>query len=127
MFNRHVAVLAFGAALAAVVGIAAQAPVLSPYQGVNTLTFAHAFTLPGVTMPAGTYVFESGPRGNDRNIVRVSSKNRQKIFYQGITTTLAHPPGHSIVTFGEAAAGTPIPMLAWYPLGTNHAHAFQYP
>ena len=33
MFNRHVAVLAFGAVLAAVVGIAAQAPVLSPYQG----------------------------------------------------------------------------------------------
>ena len=126
MFNRHVAVLAFGAALAAVVGIAAQAPVLSPYQGVNTLTFAHAFTLPGVTMPAGTYVFESGPRGNDRNIVRVSSKNRQKIFYEGFTTALAHPPGHNVVTFGEAAAGAPIPMLAWYPIGTKKAHGFQY-
>jgi hypothetical protein len=127
MFNRHVAVLTFGAALAAVVGIAAQAPVLSSYQGVNNLTFAHAFTLPGVTMPAGTYVFESGPRDNDQNIVRVSSKDRRTIFYQGFTTALAHRPGHSIVTFGEAAAGKPIPMLAWYPLGTNKAHGFKYP
>jgi hypothetical protein len=127
MFNRHVAVLAFGAVLAAVVGIAAQAPapVLNAYTGVNNLTFAHAFTLPGVTMPAGTYVFESGP-GNDPNIVRVSSKNRQKIFYEGFTTALAHPPGHSVVTFGEAAAGAPIPMLAWYPIGTKKAHGFQH-
>jgi hypothetical protein len=127
VFNRHVAVLAFGAVLAAVVGVAAQAPVLSPYKGVNTLTFAHAFTLPGVTMPAGTYVFESGPGRNDPNVVRVSSKNRQKIFYQGFTTALAHPPGNSVVTFGEAARGAPIPMVAWYPMGTNQAHGFQYP
>ncbi len=125
MFHRHVAVLAFGAVLAAVVGAAAQSGAV-PLGTVNNLTFSHAFTLPGVTLPAGTYVFESGP--TDSNIVRVSSKNREKLFYLGATTAAAHPTGHSVVvTFGEAATGTPKPMLAWYPIGTNQAHKFQYP
>ena len=129
MFNRHVAVLAFGAVLATVVGVAAQAGAVVQIttRAVNNLTFSHAFTLPGVTMPAGTYVFESGPNDMNQNIVRVSSKNRQTVFYTGFTAALVRPTGHSLVTFGEAVTGAPIPMLAWYPMGTNQAHGFQYP
>jgi hypothetical protein len=125
MFNRYVAVLAFGAVLAAVAGVAAQSPVSNLKK--NNLTFSHAFTLRGVTMPAGTYVFESGPGGSDLDIVRVSSKNGQRIFYQGFTTALAQPAGHSLVTFGEAAPKAPKPMMAWYPIGTDQGHGFQYP
>ena len=103
---------------------AAQAPV-HPYRTFNNLTFAHAFTLPGVTMPAGTYVFESGPNEMNRNIVRVSSKNLQTVFYQGFTTSLGRPAGQkSVATFGEAARGAP--LLVWYPIGTDQGHEFQY-
>jgi hypothetical protein len=76
-------------------------------------------------MPAGIYRFESGPYG--LNIVRVFSKDREKLFYQGFTTALVHPVGHRVATFGEAATGTPKPMLAWYPIGTMGAHGLQYP
>jgi hypothetical protein len=127
MFNRYVAVLAFGAVLWAVVDATAQSGVRSQVRTVNTLTLSHAFRLPGVTLPAGTYTFESGPNSLNMNIVRVSSIAKiPKIFYQGFTTALGHPAGQSVVTFGEAAIGAPRPMLAWYPVGTV-GHGFQHP
>jgi hypothetical protein len=126
MFNRHVTVIALGAALMAALGASAQTSLRTATWDNNNLTFSHAFTLPGVAMPAGTYVFESGPKGTNANIVRVSSKNGQTIFYQGFTTLIAHPAGRSGAAFGEAAPGVPPPMVAWYPVGSELAYKFTY-
>jgi hypothetical protein len=54
-----------------------------PDDVANNLTFSTAVMLPGVTLTAGTYVFEAGPGGANPNIVRVMSQNRQKLFYLG--------------------------------------------
>jgi hypothetical protein len=127
MFNRYapVLVVVFGIVLSAVLGTAAQSGVRT--NTFNNLTFPNAFTLPGVTMPAGTYVFESGPNGTNPNIVRVSSKDRLRTFYEGLTIPIARPVGHGLVTLGEAVRGAPVPVVAWYPIGTTRAHEFQYP
>src|SRR5688572_19246489 len=94
----------------------------------NSLTFSKPVALPGVTLTAGTYVFESGPGGTNPNIVRVVSQNRQKLFYLAFTVPIVRPqdaePG--ILTFGEATNGAPARILAWYPLGSNSGHEFMY-
>ena len=94
----------------------------------NTLTFSKPVSLPGVTLAAGTYVFEAGPGGTNPNIVRVLSPNRQKLFYLGFTAPIVRPrdAGPDLLTFGEAANGAPAPILAWYPIGSNSGHEFMY-
>ena len=94
----------------------------------NDLTFSKAVALPGVTLAAGTYVFEAGPGGTTPNIVRVLSQNRQKLLYLGFTVPVirrAEVPS-SIVTFGEARNGEAAPITAWYPTGSNSGHEFMY-
>jgi hypothetical protein len=93
---------------------------------VNHLTFSTAVMLPGVTLTAGTYVFEAGPGGTNPNIVRVTSQNRQKLYFLGFTLPVVRPTGDqpSVLTFGEAAGGAAAPILAWYPVGSNQGHGF---
>jgi len=106
---------------------ASQAAYLAPLTMANTLTFSKAVMLPGITLTAGTYVFESGPGGTNPNIVRVVSEDRQKLLYLGFTNPVVRPRGlePSVLTFGDAANGAP-PILAWYPVGSNQGHEFLY-
>ena len=127
MVKRHVVVIAFGAILMAALSATAQSSLRTTGGQINNLTFAQAFVLPGVSMTAGEYKFESGPNGTHRDIVRVSSRHGQKTFFQGFTAPIAHPAGHGPVGFGEVALGVPPPMVAWYPIGSTQAHKFQYP
>ncbi len=94
----------------------------------NHLTFWTPVSLPGVTLAAGTYVFEAGPGGTNPNIVRVLSPNRQKLFYLGFTVPIVRSPDGepSVLTFGEAANSAAAPILAWYPVGSNQGHEFLY-
>jgi hypothetical protein len=107
---------------------APQAAHMAPLTMANNLTFSKAVMLPGITLTAGTYVFESGPGGTNPNIVRVISENRQKLYYLGFTNAIVRPWGHepSVLTFGEAANGAATPILAWYPVGSNQGHEFLY-
>ena len=107
---------------------ALQAAHMAPLTMANTLTFSKAVMRPGVTLTAGTYVFETGPGGTNPNIVRVMSQNRQKLHYLGFTNPVVRPWGHepSVLTFGEAAADGVAPILAWYPVGSNQGHEFIY-
>jgi hypothetical protein len=93
----------------------------------NYLTFRVSVALPGVTLPAGTYIFEVVPDHND--IVRVSSRDRLKVHYSGFARTVERPDGMSVaeaVTFGEAPRGTAHPIRAWYPIGLTEGRAFIY-
>ena len=93
----------------------------------NYLTFRTAVALPGVMLPAGTYIFEAVPAHND--IVRVSSRDRLTVHYTGFTQVIERPAGMSLsqaVSFGEAARGMPHPIRAWYPLGLPEGRAFIY-
>jgi hypothetical protein len=126
---RDAALLASLVAVAAIVTASApQAFNMAPLTMANNLTFSRAVMLPGITLAAGTYVFESGPGGTNPNIVRVMSQNRQKLFYLGFTSPVVRPRGHepSVLTFGETGNGAAAPILAWYPVGSNQGHEFLY-
>ncbi len=127
---RHIATLASVVAVAGLLAAssshAASRP--TPLTRINNLTFSRPVSLPGVTLAAGTYVFESGPAGTDPYIVRVLSQNRQTQFYLGFTIPKARPrnAAASILTFGEAPAGGAAPILVWYPVGSGTGHEFMY-
>jgi hypothetical protein len=94
---------------------------------VNHLTFNGAVALPGVTLPAGTYVFEVVGASGD--VVRVSSKQGRH-YFMGFTQRIERPAARGplpIATLGEAPAGMPQPIEVWYPIGSLRGHRFLYP
>jgi hypothetical protein len=93
----------------------------------NYLTFSGPVALPGVTLPAGTYVFRT-PSDSDKNIVQVMNRGETKSYYLGITRPVSRPRKSTelVVTVGEAPARQVRPIQAWFPLGQIEGHAFIY-
>jgi len=113
----------------ALVGLVAAAPGDAGVDTARTtqLTFSKPFSLPGVTLGAGTYIFERAAPQSAIEVVRVSSRDRRFVYYTGFTELVEKPRGmKSPVAFGEAAAGSAIPVREWYPTGTSTGHRFLY-
>ena len=126
-FNRRgMLAVTFGLAL---VGLVAAAPGNANVDTERTtqLTFSKPFSLPGVTLGAGTYIFERAAPLSAIEIVRVSSRDRRQVYYMGFTELVEKPRGvNSPVTFGEAPKGSAAPVREWYPTGTSTGHRFLY-
>ena len=113
----------------ALVGLVAAAPGDAGVDSARTtqLTFSRPFSLPGVTLGAGTYIFERAAPLSAIEVVRVSSRDRRFVYYTGFTELVEKPRGvTSPVTFGEVAAGSAVPVRDWYPTGTSTGHRFHY-
>jgi hypothetical protein len=94
----------------------------------NRLTFRTAVTLPGVTLPAGSYVFERA-LPNTMNLIRVTNAAGSQVYFMAFTEVVDRPVSlrpNQLVTFGEARLGRPTPIEAWYPLGEPKGHRFIY-
>ena len=95
----------------------------------NYLTFSRAVALPGVELAAGTYVFETPTSAMSNSIVRVSSRDRKKVFLTAYTVDVQRPRGDDgklLVQLGEAPAGAAPPIAAWFPIGSSVGHQFIY-
>jgi hypothetical protein len=95
----------------------------------NHLTFNRAVALPGVTLPAGSYTFEVINPTTSANTVQVTSRDRSKVHFVGLTRRAHRPagmPANQAVRFGEASAGNPPPIRAWFPIGESSGHEFVY-
>ena len=93
------------------------------------VTFSRPVSLPGVTLGNGTYVFELAAPETNLDVVRVFNMERTQVFYTGFTEHVRRPAGmppDRLITLGEAAAGVPAPIDAWYPLGESAGHRFIY-
>jgi hypothetical protein len=95
---------------------------------VNYLTFSAPFSLPGVTLPAGTYTFELASPGS-YDVVQVMSRDRTHQYLAAFTARVQRPRGlpasHQIV-FQEVPAGMAPPIKAWFPIGESVGHEFLY-
>ena len=81
----------------------------------------------GVLVP-GTYIFEAGPAGSHPQIVRVSNSN-DKVMFLGFTQIGHRPfnaPANQVIVLGETQPGRPLPIMAWYPVGTSTIHEFRW-
>jgi hypothetical protein len=97
--------------------------------GMTRITFSGPVALPGMTLGAGTYVFELADPDTGRRVVLVRNKER-RVFYVGMTNRVERPAGlraHQPVLLGESPRGVPPPIKSWYPEGDNVGHEFIYP
>lgn len=93
------------------------------------LTFSSAVELPGVTLPAGTYLFKLADSPSNRHIVQVFDQDERQLH----ATILAVPAermeatGENVVTFRETVAGGTPAVQYWYYPGDRIGHEFVYP
>ena len=124
MLNRTSLLVAFGVILGTVVVAAGSANAWS--SRTNYLTFSAPVSLPGVTLGAGSYVFER----ITPEVVRVSHRTTRRVYLTAFTHAIARPasmPRGQFVTLGESPAGLAPPIKAWFPEGYAVGHEFIYP
>jgi len=95
----------------------------------TVVTFSAPVELPGIVLPAGTYVFKLLDSLSDRHIVQVFNQDETKIY----TTILAipnyrlTPTGETVMRFTERAKDAPEAVHAWFYPGDNFGQEFVYP
>ena len=95
----------------------------------TNVTFSGPVSLPGTTLPAGTYVFKLADSPANRNIVQIFDKDNAKL----ITTVLAvaaernQAEGDPVVSFKETPADRPPAVRYWYYAGEKSGNEFIYP
>ena len=92
-------------------------------------TFSAPVEIPGVALPAGTYMFKLADADASRKVVRVLSKDGSKVYatFFTIPEERLTPTDKPMVTFGETPAGTPEAIKAWFYPGDTLGHEFVYP
>jgi hypothetical protein len=109
--------------------LAAQCAQANDWNQLTYFTFRAPFAIPGVALPAGTYMFRLADSDSDRQIVQVFSKDGSKLY----ATFLARPDQRltptdkPIVTLEEAPAGVREAVKSWFYPGDMIGHAFVYP
>jgi hypothetical protein len=104
----------------------AQAP---DTNNMTTVTFSAPVSLPGVTLPAGSYLFRLADSKVNRNIVQVFDKDRSKIFATilAIPAERNEPADETVITFNESPANTAPAVRYWYYPGDRRGQEFAYP
>jgi hypothetical protein len=127
MINRKSAAAVFAVAAIALVMAASVSARTATW--MTYLTFSGPFALPGVTLPAGTYVFERVDVAAP-NLVRVRSRDGSKVYLTAFTDIVSRPTGlhrDRHVSFGEVPPGAAPRVTVWYPIGEVIGHQFIYP
>ena len=128
MFNVRFAVIFLCAALLALTA----APAVTAHATLSKtmyVTVSGPVRLPGVTLNAGTYIFELADPIDAWDIVRVLSRRRDRVYFQGFTRRVERPAGlrpDQVVLLGEAPKGVPPPIMVWYPTDESTGRQFIY-
>ena len=93
------------------------------------LTFSGPVQIPGVTLPAGSYVFKLADLNGNRHVVQVFDKDEKKIFATllAIPNDRLDPADEPIIMFTERPAGSPQAVKVWYYPGERIGNEFVYP
>jgi hypothetical protein len=93
------------------------------------LTFSGPVQIPGATLPAGTYLFQLADPDNARHVVMVASKDGTHVYGMFITipNDRLQASDENLVMFGEAPAGAPQAVEAWWYPGDRTGEEFVYP
>ena len=127
---RTFRVLVFAAAIAAFApaSVRAQDP---EWTRTTHLTFSAPVSLPGVSLPAGSYTFQIANPENGRTIIRVDSRDGKR--HYGYFLTLpdnrmeAPSDDQPVVMFRESPKGAPAAVKSWFYPGNRTGYQFVYP
>ena len=92
-------------------------------------TFSAPVTLPGQTLPAGTYIFRLADPSGSRKIVNVLSEDgrRSLAMLHTIPNQASKAPQDAEIRFMETDAQIPPPIKTWWYAGKAIGYEFIYP
>ena len=117
---------------AAALALMAQSAMADQWNKKTKVTFSGPVSVPGVVLPAGTYIFALAESSSDRHIIRVQNERGDKTY----ATILAIPDyrlnasSRTVMYFGEKGTGTqgsPVAIKSWFYPGDNFGQRFVYP
>jgi len=120
--------LVLASCVAIVTGLLAAHTASGSIPHTNYLTFSGPFALPGVTLPAGTYVFDVMYSGSE-DVIRVSNRKGGHVYLTAFTRRVQRPRGLRAdrqIVFNETRAGAAPTVKAWFPIGQAIGHEFRY-
>ena len=128
MFTRKIVHMLCGVVLLGVLATSATSALVDSRR-TTYFTFSGTVQMPGVALPAGTYIFEVANPEGQGDIVRVLSRDRKQVFLMKFTRPVYRQAKGTLkatISFGEAPAGTPPPVTAWYPESETRGREFLY-
>ena len=95
-----------------------------PVNHTTYFTFNTPFSLPGVTLPAGTYLFERD--ASSPSVARIFSSDRRHLYATLMTlpTMRVAPADEPTVVFTERPTSLPPAMRAWFYPGETYGQEF---
>ena len=126
---KRVTSIATAIVLAVLVGMSARVAAQNTVPSERTfMTFSNTVEMPGVTLPAGTYVFRLADSPT-RNVVQVMSKDGKDILGQWTFVQAQRPKAteDTVVMFKEMPEGTAAAVQYWYYPGETIGKEFVYP
>ena len=122
IFGLVCAVAVFACLLAAPVSA-------QPLDKRTLFTFSGPITLPGVTLPAGQYLFRLADPNSSSKVVQVLNADGTKPY--GMFFTMAaerfEPASTPEIRFMETASGTPAAIKTWWYPGERRGYEFIFP
>jgi hypothetical protein len=92
------------------------------------VTFGDSVEVPGMILPAGTYIFKLADSNADRHLVQIWTGDGMEL----ITTIQAVPDyrlditGHSVFAMDERPGDSPMALKEWFYPGDNVGQEFVY-
>ena len=121
----------FGLACAVAVFVCLVAAPVSaqPLDKRTLFTFSGPVTLPGVTLPAGQYLFRLADPNSSSKVVQVLNAEGTKPFglFFTIPAERLEPASTPEVRFMETASGTPAAIKTWWYPGERRGYEFIFP
>jgi hypothetical protein len=100
-----------------------------PMDETTRVTFSSPVELPGIALPAGTYIFRLPDREGARHVLQVLSADRSTVYamLQGVERTRTEPSDTGIATFNEGASTAPPAIRTWFFADDPVGLEFIYP
>jgi hypothetical protein len=122
-------IFSLACAVAVFVCLMAAPATAQPLDKRTVFTFSGPITLPGVTLPAGQYLFRLADPNSRRRVVQVLNADGTQPY--GLFFTLSaerfEPASTPEVRFMETASGTPAAIKTWWYPGERTGYEFIYP
>ena len=93
----------------------------------TTVTFSGPVEVPGMVLPAGTYVFKLLDN-SDRNVVQIYDKDEKKLItsLMAIPDERPEPANKTVIRFEERSGNSPEAVHLWFYPGDKTGHLFMY-
>ena len=116
-------------AVAVFVCLMAAPATAQPLDKRTVFTFSGPITLPGVTLPAGQYLFRLADPNSSSKVVQVLNADGTQPYglFFALSAERFEPASTPEVRFMETASGTPAAIKTWWYPGERTGYEFIYP